>query len=162
MEFLGETAEVEELCGFEISWRVVIPAKQKYALISGYTFDSALKTIQNMMKHDSKGDWRWNWVIRVWSKNATITWTCRGQELPCSIYTVIPVGMTGLLTKLQTAAGRCWESGPAPARDHFQLKNTDFKSRDFDVNVSYSGKWVVYILLTKGLFAMDLHSGSYV
>ena len=59
MEFLGETAEVEELCGF-ISWRVVIPAKQKYALISGYTFDSALKTIQNMMKHDSKGDWRWN------------------------------------------------------------------------------------------------------
>ena len=53
---------------------------------------------------------------------------------------MIPVGMTGLLTKLQTAAGRCWESGPAPARDHFQLKNTDFKSRDFDVNVSYSGK----------------------
>lgn len=92
------------------------------------------------MKHGSKGDWRKNIVTRVLSKKATMIWTCRGLELSCSIYTVVPVGMTGLLTKLQTAAGRCWESGPAPARDHFQLKNTDFKSRDFDVNVSYSGK----------------------
>ena len=82
-----------------------MPEKQKYALISGYTSDSALKTIQKRMKHGSKGDWRKNIVTRVLSKKATMIWTCRGLELSCSIYTVVPVGMTGLLTKLQPAAG---------------------------------------------------------
>ena len=57
------------------------------------------------MKHGSKGDWRKNIVTRVLSKKATMIWTCRGLELSCSIYTVVPVGMTGLLTKLQPAAG---------------------------------------------------------
>ena len=125
-----------------------MPEKQKYALISGYAFDSALKAIQIMMKHGFKGDWRQNRVIRVLPKKATMIWTCRGLELPCSIYTVVPVGMTGLLTKLQPAAGWSWESEPVPVRDHFQLKKTDFKSREFDVNVSYSGKCVVYILFS--------------
>ena len=125
-----------------------MPEKQKYALISDYTFDSALKTIQKMMKHGSKGDWRQNSVIRVLSKKATMIWTCRGLELLCSIYTVISVGMTGLLTKLQPAAGWSWESEPVPVQDHFQLKKTDFKSREFDANVSYSGKCVVYVLFS--------------
>ena len=55
--------------------------------------------------------------------------------------------MTGLLTKLQTAAGRSWESMPVPVRDHFQLKISDFKSGNFDVNASYSGKCVVILFL---------------
>ena len=69
MEFFGETAEVEEACGFEISKTVVMTAKWKYALIFGYIFNSSLKTIQNMKKYG---------VIRVLSKKATITWTCSG------------------------------------------------------------------------------------
>ena len=98
------------------------------------------------MKHGSKDDWRRNRVIRVLSKKATITWTCREQELACSVYLVVPVGMTGLLTKLQTVVGRSWESVPVTVRDHFHLKKTDFKSGDFDVSVSYSRMCAVYIL----------------
>ena len=35
-------------------------SKRKHAQISGYTFDSALKTIQNINRHSTKGDWRQN------------------------------------------------------------------------------------------------------
>ena len=35
-----------------------------------------------------------------------------------------------------------------PVRDHFQFKKTDFKIKGIYVNVSYSGKSVVYILFS--------------
>ena len=122
-------------------------SKRKYAQISGYTFNSALETIQNRNRHGSKGDRRRNRVVPVLCKKASITWKCEGNELPYTIGTVLLGGMTGMLKKTQTAAGRNWESVPVTVLDNFQLTKTNFKSIKFDVSVSFSGDCVLFIIL---------------
>ena len=116
-------------------------SKRKHAQICAYTFNSALKNIQNMNRHGSKGDWRQNRGVCVLCKNATIAWKWRGKWI------AIPVGMTGMLKKTQTAAVQNWESAPVTVRDHFQLTKTNFEWINFDVMVSYSGKCNPFIIL---------------
>ena len=55
-----------------------------------------------------------------------------------TIKTVVPVGMTGLLEKIETASGRKWESIPVSVKEHFELAKNAFKSQQFTVTVSFS------------------------
>ena len=98
--------------------KVVKMSKRKHTQISGYTFNSVLMTIQNINRHDLKGDWRPKRVVHVLCKKANITYKCKGKELPYTIHTV-PAGATRMLKKTKTVAGWNLESVLVAAHDHF-------------------------------------------
>ena len=64
------------------------------------------------------------------------------------IKTPIPIGMTGLMEKNQSAAGRSFESIAVTVRNHFGLeKKESFQSSKFSATVSFSGKSIYQILV---------------
>ena len=50
----------------------------------------------------------------------------------------VPVGMENLLKKLESAQNRSFEAIPMVVRDKFSITENNYKSSDFDVNVSFS------------------------
>ena len=112
--------------------------KRNHAAISGYTFASFEKTLRAMRTHKVAGDWRRDRVIHVKYKKCTIVWSKKNDDnfdtLPFSITTLMPVGMSNVMEKNQTASGRNWESVPKTVRDHFNLtKNSDYDPNKFSV-----------------------------
>ena len=67
------------------------------------------KTLIKMRSHPVMGDWHRDRQIRIRYKIWTIIWTySEGDMLSHKI--TIPVGITGLMVKNQTAFGRSWNS----------------------------------------------------
>ena len=53
--------------------------------------------------------------------------------------TPVPVGMTGLVVKNQSASGRSWESIPVSIKEAFNLEKKEFDASKIRVTVSFSG-----------------------
>ena len=87
-----------------------------------------------MKQHPHKGGWRRDKKIRTPYKTCTITWSCsdEGAPDPFLIKTPVPIDMTGLMEKNQSAAGRSFESVPVAVRNNFGLeKKESFNHRNF-------------------------------
>lgn len=73
-----------------------------------------------------------------------ITWKHTENESPRSTYSNVPVGITEMLRKSQTAVAQSWEPAPVAVHDHFQISKANFKSLKFDINVSYLCKFILF------------------
>ena len=95
----------------------------KHASLAGYSEETTPLILTKMKQHPHKGDWRREKKIRMPCKTCTITQSCsdEGAPDPFLIKTPIPIGITGLMEKNQSAAGRSFESVPV-ARNHFGLE----------------------------------------
>ena len=84
-------------------------------------------------------------MIRIPYKDCRITWKkVNGNHFVIKI--PVPCGMTGLVTKLQSASFRSSEDLPLSVKEHFQLQEkADFNANDF--TVSFSGKYYAFVLL---------------
>ena len=61
-----------------------------------------------------------------------------------SIYFNVPVGITDMLRKSQTAVVQNWEPTPVAVHDHFQISKANLKSLKLDINVSYLCKFILF------------------
>ena len=92
-----------------------------------------------MSKVKHIGDWRRDVKIHnVHHKIATIKWTHKPSEKMFSFESPVPVGMENLLKKLESAQNRSFEAIPMAVRDEFSITDKNYKSSDYDVNVSFS------------------------
>ena len=122
----------------------------KHASLTGYSKETTPLILTKMKQHPHKGDWRCDKKIGIPYKTYTVTWSCSDEGAPdlFLIKTLVPIGMTGLMEKNQSAAGRSLESAPVAVRNHFGLeKKESFQSSKFSVTVSYSGKSIYQVLV---------------
>ena len=121
--------------------------RKKYSDLSGFCENVTLDRIKNMRKHPHKGDWRRDRTIRICYKNFRVTWE-KVNDNHFVIKTQVPCGMTGLVTKLQSASCRSWEGLPLSVKEYLQLQEkSDFNANDFTVEVSFSGKYYAFVFL---------------
>ena len=122
----------------------------KHASLTGYSEETTPLILTKMKQHPHKGDWHHDKKIRIPYKTCTITWSCsdEGAPDPFLIKTPVPIGMTGLMEKNQSAAGRSFESVPVAVRNHFGMeKKESLQSWKFSVTVSFSGKSIYQALV---------------
>ena len=115
---------------------------KKYACLTGYCDKTTPDILKKLKSHPHKGDWRSHRQVRVAVKRCSIKWTYTGKEknLLHVLKTPVPVGMTGLVEKNQTASGRSWESLPLSVKEAFQLEDkANFIPEDVKVEVGFSG-----------------------
>ena len=113
----------------------------KRTKITGYDFASTEKTLMKMRSHQVMGDWCRDRQIRIPYKICTIIWTYSERNMaPHKVTALVPIVMTGLMVKNQTASGRSWNSFPDSVKKHFDLLDEKMFSYDkFTVEVLFSG-----------------------
>ena len=116
--------------------------KVKYAKLTGYSEKTTPDILKKLASHPHKGDWRRHKKIRIAFKLCSINWSYNRDEeedLVHVLKTPVPVGMTGLVVKNQSASGRSWESIPVSVKEAFNLEKKEFDASKIRVTVSFSG-----------------------
>ena len=85
--------------------------------------------LKNLSRVPHKGDWRRSKLIRIQYKLADITWSNKDNNELMTITTPVGVVMSNLLTKLQSASGRNFETIPSTVVEYFKLVEKRHTSR---------------------------------
>ena len=108
--------------------------------LTGWCKDTFDKRWAEMGKRKLAGNsWRQAKTIQIPYKTATIKWSQQSTSKLFAITTPVPVGMTALLEKLQSAQNRSFQALPISVKTHFSLtKAEDYTKDDFRVHTSFS------------------------
>ena len=58
--------------------------------------------------------------------------------------TPTPVGMTDIMTKLQSAPSRYWRSIPSLVEEYVDINKENYRAKNYSVSVSFSGKLLIF------------------
>ena len=115
--------------------------KKRRSDVTGFSESQTPQRLKNLSRIAHKGDWRRDRKIRIKARTARIMWSLEDDCF--TIKTPLPCGMEDFLRKLQTAAGRSFDSLPVPVIDYFKITKENFKSGQFEVEVSFDGKFLI-------------------
>ena len=83
-------------------------------------------------------------VIHIPFRQTDIKWTHIPSSKVCAMKTPTPVGMTDLMTKLQSASNQYWSSIPSLVVEYFDINKENYQAKDYSVSVSFSGKLLIF------------------
>ena len=83
-------------------------------------------------------------VIHIPFRQTDIKWTHIPSSKVYAMKTPTPVGITDLMTKLQSASNQYWSSIPNLVVEYFEINKENYQAKDYSVSVSFSGKLLIF------------------
>ena len=130
--------------------------KSKRVMLTGWGKNDNQKSttedrLKNMRHVKTKGDWRRDCKIRIKYATAYVKWFHTPTTRVHTLSTPVPVGMTGLFQKLQSAQNRSFTGLPTSVKQYFRLDvDADYKPTEFTITVSFTSDeiydefWYIY------------------
>ena len=112
---------------------------KKRADLNGWSPLTVDQKLKNLHKGKPTGDWRRDTKLHnLYHAIATINWTNISSKQTKALSGPIPVGMEGLLRKLESAQNRSFKSIPVAIKEEFGMTESSFNPKDYSVFVLFS------------------------